>query len=172
MENLDAVETQPPITLRPVQDEDQEFLQQVFDSTRELEIAHSPWDEAGTRNFLRQQCQAQNDHYHAYFPNTRYEIIQSHGSPVGRLYVNQRDDAILILDIALLSEHRGGGIGTSLLNDLKHEARQAGKPLRIRVEVMNPSLRLFERLGFTELPEDEIETHHLMEWNPQASEAC
>ena len=56
---------------------------------------------------------------------------------------------IRIVDIALLPEHRGGGVGTALLRDLLAEADAAGKRVTIHVERFNPALRLYERLGFS-----------------------
>lgn len=67
---------------------------------------------------------------------------------VGRLYVDRWTREIRIMDIALLPEHRGAGIGTRLLRELQEEARAAGKALSIHVEKFNPALRLYERLGF------------------------
>ena len=71
------------------------------------------------------------------------------GEPAGRLYVHRGPSEIRIVDIALLPEHRGGGIGTSLLEELSAEADAAGKSLTIHVERMNPALRLYDRLGFS-----------------------
>jgi ribosomal protein S18 acetylase RimI-like enzyme len=53
-----------------------------------------------------------------------------------------------IVDIALLPEQRGKGIGTALLRDLLAEADGTGKRVTIHVERLNPALRLYERLGF------------------------
>jgi ribosomal protein S18 acetylase RimI-like enzyme len=80
-------------------------------------------------------------------------VILVDGEPVGRLYVHRGRSDIRIVDIALLPEHRGGGIGTSLVEELFREADEAGKTVTIHVERMNPALRLYERLGF-ELAED------------------
>ena len=55
------------------------------------------------------------------------------------------------MDIALLPEHRGAGIGAQLLRELQEEARSAGKSLTIHVERFNPALRLYERLGFRQV---------------------
>jgi ribosomal protein S18 acetylase RimI-like enzyme len=52
------------------------------------------------------------------------------------------------VDIALLPEYRGMGIGTRLLRDLISESEESGKPLSIHVERFNPALRLYERLDF------------------------
>ena len=53
------------------------------------------------------------------------------------------------MDIALLPEHRGNGVGSSLLRDLLAEADADGKRVTIHVERLNPALRLYERLGFS-----------------------
>jgi GNAT superfamily N-acetyltransferase len=52
------------------------------------------------------------------------------------------------MDITLLPEHRGRGIGTRLLGDLMAEAAAGGKPLTTHVERFNRALALYERLGF------------------------
>jgi len=70
------------------------------------------------------------------------------GAPGGRLYVHRGPSEIRVVDIALLPEYRGAGVGTSLLQDLLAEGDAAGKSVTIHVERMNPALRLYERLGF------------------------
>jgi len=69
--------------------------------------------------------------------------------------------AIHIINIVLLPEYRNLGIGTSLLKGLIEEAGRAGKPVRIHVEVFNPALRFYERLGFARIEEKGF--HYLME---------
>jgi ribosomal protein S18 acetylase RimI-like enzyme len=75
------------------------------------------------------------------------------GEPAGRLYVDRGEGEIRIVDIALLPDHRGQGIGGSLLRDLLVEADAGGKSVTIHVERLNPALKLYERLGFA-LAED------------------
>ena len=53
-----------------------------------------------------------------------------------------------MIDIALLPDHRGRGIGARLLRDVLHEATAAGLPVRLSVERSNPARSLYERLGF------------------------
>jgi ribosomal protein S18 acetylase RimI-like enzyme len=76
--------------------------------------------------------------------------------------VDRWDKEIRIMDIALLPEHRGVGIGTGLLRELQEEARAAGKSLSIHVEKFNPALRLYERLGFQ--PQEDKGVYLLMVW--------
>ena len=154
----------PSITLREVVEEDREFLYRVYASTREDELAPVPWSDAEKENFLRMQFNAQDKHYRSHFPDARYEIVLLDGRPIGRLYVHRRDDEIRVLDIALLPEHRGAGIGGSLMRELLAEAADAGKPVRIHVERNNPAMRLYHRLGFTECGETGV--YYLMEWTP------
>ncbi len=86
---------------------------------------------------------------------------------VGRLYVARWPEEIRIVDIALLPEHRGAGIGTSLLEDLVAEAERAGKSLSIHVERFNvQALRFYERLGFETKADKGV--YLLMERAPRA----
>jgi ribosomal protein S18 acetylase RimI-like enzyme len=80
------------------------------------------------------------------------------------LYVARWDREIRIMDIALLPEHRGSGIGSKLLRELQDEARAAGKTLSIHVERFNPALRLYERLGFQQVEDKGV--YLLMSWGP------
>lgn len=53
------------------------------------------------------------------------------------------------MTIGVVSSERGHGVGTMLLQGLIQEARHAGYPaISLSVEVDNPALRLYERLGF------------------------
>jgi len=72
---------------------------------------------------------------------------------------------IRIVDITLLPESRGGGIGTKLLRDLQNEARAAGKSLTIHVERFNRALGLYQRLGFKEVEDKGV--YLLMRWSDQ-----
>ncbi|HEY2233156.1 MAG TPA: GNAT family N-acetyltransferase [Candidatus Angelobacter sp.] len=67
-----------------------------------------------------------------------------------------------ILDITLLPEHRNRGAGSFLLGQLMAEAKEAGKPVTIYVETFNPSLRLFQRLGFTTIQQEGL--HLLLQY--------
>jgi ribosomal protein S18 acetylase RimI-like enzyme len=121
----------------------------VYASTRIEELAVVPWDDAQKDAFLRMQFDAQDAWYREHYAEASFEVIVADGEPAGRLYVNQGRSEIRIVDIALLPEHRGDGIGTSLLRDLLAEADAVGKRVTIHVERLNPALRLYERLGFT-----------------------
>jgi GNAT superfamily N-acetyltransferase len=150
------------VTFRAVRPDDQAFLLEVYAGTRLDELAITPWDESQREAFLKVQFAAQQHHYQSYFPEADHQLILVGDRPVGRLYVARRTDEIRILDIALLPEHRNFGIGGSIIKDILEEGSKAGKPVRIYVESFSPSLRLFERLGFSRV--EDIGSHLLMEW--------
>jgi ribosomal protein S18 acetylase RimI-like enzyme len=142
------------ITLRPVQESDDVFLLKVYDSTREQELAQVPWTAEQKQQFVRMQWEAQRTHYAAQHPKASHEIICLEGSAAGRLYLDRSGDKFHILDITLLPEHRNRGAGSFLLGQIMAEAKEAGKPVSIYVETFNPSLRLFQRLGFTPIQQE------------------
>jgi ribosomal protein S18 acetylase RimI-like enzyme len=154
-----------PTTLRDVLPEDDSFLFEVYASTRAQEMASVPWDDEQRRSFLTMQFVAQHSHYRGQFPEASYSVILEDDLPVGRLYVLREKSDIRILDLTLLPEHRNKGLGTSLVRDLLDEAAQERKRLLIYVETFNPSLRLFERLGFKSIAEEGI--NFLLEWKPE-----
>jgi ribosomal protein S18 acetylase RimI-like enzyme len=135
--------------LRPVEPDDREFLYRVYASTRTEELAVIPWDEREKDAFLRAQFDAQDRWWREHYGGASFDVIVVDGEPAGRLYVHRGEAEIRIVDIALLPEHRGKGVGSTLLRDVIAE----GKRVTIHVERLNPALRLYERLGF-ELAED------------------
>ena len=152
------------VTLRPVTREDEPFLLGVYASTRQEELDRTQWDQAQRAAFVTMQFDAQRVHYKANFPQAEHQVILFEGAPVGRLYVARLSSAIRILDITVLPERRNAGIGTFVLEEILNESREAAKPVHIHVESFNPSLRLFERLGF--LKADVSDYNFLMEWTP------
>jgi ribosomal protein S18 acetylase RimI-like enzyme len=95
------------------------------------------------------QFDAQDAWWHENYAEATFDVILADGEPAGRLYVHRGRSEIRIVDIALVPEHRGNGIGTRLLEELLAEGDAGGKSLTIHVERMNPALRLYERLGFS-----------------------
>jgi ribosomal protein S18 acetylase RimI-like enzyme len=153
-----------PIKLRDIFPEDQAFLFDVYASTRAQEMALVPWDDEQRKSFLAMQFAAQHAHYREQFPDANFSVILRDDSPTGRFYVLKEKDEIRILDITILPAYRNSGIGTSLLRELLDEAAQSKQRVLIYVETFNPSLRLFERLGFRSIAEEGI--NFLMEWRP------
>jgi len=152
------------IRFRPVTDGDREFLHTVYASTREDELAVVPWTPEQKAAFLRMQFDAQDKDYHANYGDAQFLVIEVDGRPVGRLYLHRREREFCIIDIALLPEARGAGLGAGILRDILAEAGRAGKPVTIHVERFNRALHLYERLGFQPIEDQGV--YRLMRWSP------
>ena len=158
---------QQMVQLRQAKEEDVEFLRILYASTREEELAVTDWSEAQKREFCRMQFEAQSAHYREHYPTAEYAVIECDGSNAGRLYVHRGEHEIRIMDLALLPEWRGRGIGTRLLRELQEEAARRKIPLSIHVERFNPALRLYERLGFRAVEERGV--YFLLSWKSEAA---
>lgn len=139
--------------LRPAGAEDRDFLLQVYASTREEELRLVDWSAEQKAAFVHMQFEAQDTDYRRNYEAASFDVIEVDGEPAGRLYVDRRADDIRIIDITLLPEYRGRGIGTGLIRGLLDEAATDRKRLSIHVEVNNPARRLYERLGFVQVEE-------------------
>ena len=116
-------------------------------------MAATGWPQAQIDAFLEMQFDAQRHHYRGNYSDTEWDVILVDGEPAGRLYVSRWPEQVRIVDIALLPEFRGRGVGTKLIGELIEEAEASGRPLRIHVEVNNPARTLYERLGFRPIGE-------------------
>lgn len=150
------------LTLRAATEADDNFILSVYAATRAQEMAQLPWNLEQKEAFVRMQYTAQKQHYAAEYPGASHDIICMEQVPVGRIYIDRGAEAAHILDITVLPQYRRQGAGSLLLRRLLHEAGENGKPVTIYVETFNPSLRLFERLGFQR--EQEKGFHLLMKW--------
>src|ERR1700742_3470094 len=112
---------------------------------------------------------AQQQRYMAERDASQSQIILRDDQPIGRMITVRSADDIRLADIALLTAHRGAGIGAALISDLQAEAAEAGKPLRLHVTHDNRAARLYERLGFVVI--GNTGSHFKMEWRPESPSA-
>jgi ribosomal protein S18 acetylase RimI-like enzyme len=122
------------------------------------------WSDEQKLAFLQQQFNAQHAYYQEQYATAAFLIVQRTDELLGRLYVNRGETDIRIVDIALLPEFRGAGVGTQLVQDLLEEAARTGKCVSIHVERYNPALRWYQRLGFEQV--DDLGVYLLLRWVP------
>ncbi len=161
-----AVSAGVPVERRPTAPGDDAFLLALYRSTREDELALTGWAEPQRAAFVRMQFMAQRRHYEASYPDATHEIVLHEGRPIGRLLVARDAEQIHLVDIALLPEHRGQGIGEALVRELLREGDEHRLPVRLSVLQGNPAMRLYERLGFAVTGADGL--HLAMERRPRA----
>ena len=136
------------VALRPVSEADREFLIGVYESTRDQELSQVAWPEGEREAFVRMQFEAQDAYYREVYPHPTFDVIEVDGRPAGRLYVNRGAGDLRIVDIALLPEFRGTGIGRHLIGQLLEEAAESGIRASIHVETHNRASHLYARMGF------------------------
>ena len=166
--------TRERITFRPEQAEDDSFLCRLYASTRAHEMALTGWALETQEAFLRQQFQFQTIHYHRYYPSASFQIILLDDRPVGRQYVDYGAVDILLIDIALLPEYRGVGIGGLIMHDLLEEAARTQKRVLLHVEPHNPAVHLYQRLGFRVIdePGNNPQMNLLLGWSKPDSQVA
>lgn len=152
------------VTFRPVVETDTPFLRALYASTREEEMALLPWTPEQKREFLDFQFHAQTKHYDEFYGAADFLIIElDREAPIGRLYIFRNGEEIEIIDIALLPDFRGKGLGRELLQEIIDEAKRDGKIVAIYVENFNPARHLYDRLGFQHVDTNGV--YHLMKWS-------
>jgi len=148
------------ITLRPVAPSDDAFILSVYASTRAGELAQVPWTAQQKEAFVKMQFQLQKQHYATSYPQASHDVICVDETPAGRIYVDRGTDQFHILDITVLPQFRNQQIGSIVLRRLLDEAGAKNQAATIYVETFNPSLKLFERLGFEKSQLKDL--HYLM----------
>ncbi|SEK80054.1 Acetyltransferase (GNAT) family protein [Aquimarina amphilecti] len=86
-------------------------------------------------------------------------VIQLNESKVGVLKYLDTNGAIEILQLQILPEFQGKGIGKYLLNHIIQLSDDLNKVVRLKVLKENPAKFLYERNGFKIVGEDPFEFH-------------
>jgi ribosomal protein S18 acetylase RimI-like enzyme len=156
------------LQLRPSLPDDRDFLFRLYASTRMDEIRGFGWSAVQQEAFFRMQFNAQQQWYQATYSTAENQIIEKDHEPIGRMIVQRGAGTWRLLDISLLPEHRGQGIGGERIRALIKDCGAAGAVLQLQVVNTNPARRLYTRLGFIKIGEDQIYTQ--MELRPQTTE--
>jgi GNAT superfamily N-acetyltransferase len=147
---------QPKLHLQPVRDGDEAFLFEVFAATRAPALSAAGLEGTALRQLLTLQFRAQQTQYRAAYPDAEWALVLLDGVPAGYRCVARRDEAIVLVDVALLPGHTGRGMGGRLLRGLLDEADAAGLPVLAHVDKTNPARRLYARLGFETVADDGV----------------
>ena len=127
--------------------QDEAFLFELYASTRQEELDAWGWPPEMRTAFLKMQFTASHG-LRQMFPDAEFQIVLVDGANAGRLVVHRTPDALRVVDMALLPQHRNAGLGTALLQRVFGEALGTQKPLRLEVLKTNRAARLYQRLGF------------------------
>ena len=149
-------------------DSDQDFLIELFQSTRPdiMAVEHLPL--AQREELILTQFRAQSTDYQMRFPKAEKGIICYGNQPIGRLYLNRQSDEVRLVDISIMPEFRGQGIGQILLVAVQQEAKMQQKVVKLHVEKMNRAHQFYLRNGFQQI--GETPTHFEMKWDANSEQ--
>ncbi|UOF02170.1 GNAT family N-acetyltransferase [Bdellovibrio reynosensis] len=95
------------------------------------------------------------------FETGRIEIIQAGNTDFGYLHLAKTEEKVQIVNILILPEHQGKGLGTTIIKDLIAKTKSANMTLELGVFKINTKAKsLYEKLGFKTF--NETKTHYQM----------
>jgi GNAT superfamily N-acetyltransferase len=144
------------VVLRPATAADEDFLRDLYGTTRADELAVTGWTDEQQAAFVAMQFAAQAAYYRSTFPDATQDVVLVDGEPAGRLYVRRDPGVVGVVDVSIAPGFRGRGIGTMLLNGVLAEAAASGCRVSIHVERHNRARTLYERLGFVEVEDQGV----------------
>ncbi|WP_438710655.1 GNAT family N-acetyltransferase [Aquimarina muelleri] len=92
--------------------------------------------------------------------NFNYEstyLIYTSNQKVGMLKYLEIENTIEILQLQILPDYQGLGIGKSIINQLINASKISNKTLTLKVLKENPARHLYQRIGFGIVDEDTYE---------------
>jgi ribosomal protein S18 acetylase RimI-like enzyme len=138
--------------------EDEPFLRRLVVETVAAELGASAWPEPMRTHLLGVQYESRRQSHRLNFPGADSQIIRFDGADVGWIVVNTLPDEVRLVEIMIMPELRGRGIGTAVVREILAAAGDAGKPVRLSVNLMNrAAIRLYERLGFRRTGGDDVQ---------------
>jgi GNAT superfamily N-acetyltransferase len=152
-----------PLHARAPHGGDAGFLARLYASTR-MDLHSATADPAFVAALVAMQQRLQAADYRQAFPAARSLLLESDSAPCGRIVVDAGADALRLVDIALLPERRGQGLGSHILRALQGCAARHGVPLTLSVHHANRrARRLYAALGFVPLSSNALSAE--MMWN-------
>lgn len=150
--------------LRSITPEDFPFLSALYADTRRAELISAGMPLAQQKFFLDSQFLLQHNYYQREFPSANFKIIELNNIAMGRIYYNQKNNNLHLIDIALLPEYQRKGIGNKLMQELMSLTAATKGKLILHVDCNNTIRHWYKRLGFKPIPCD-VAFYEKLEWD-------
>jgi GNAT superfamily N-acetyltransferase len=108
---------------------DEQFLFALYSLIGADETALAPLSDEQKNAFLQASLQAQHQYHLSTYPQGKILHINLDSEKVGRLCVCELENEIQIIDLIVLSDYRGRGIGTKIISDILQKAKKLCKSI-------------------------------------------
>jgi len=134
------------INMRQAKNSDLGFLQKLRSETMDeyLKQEGLPVDEFSHLKRIQYHFEAAN-------------ILNIHGKPVGLFKYYEEEKVCHVVQVQILPQYQGKGIGKSLITTLQKQAIKEDVSINLSVLKSNPAKSLYERLGFTVISQSDNE---------------
>ena len=133
-----------PISFRQALDQDFDYCKRLYFEQLEWIIRELHLDRAAQAASFQRQWDL-----------TQVRIIALDGSDVGWLQTVSHDDELFVAQMFVDGPFQRRGIGTEVMMCLIGETARVNQTMRLNVVKINPAVRLYERLGFQVVREDD-----------------
>ena len=157
-----------PVVCTPAGPDDTAALLDLFFRVRGHDLGAAAWPEAIRDTTLRIQFEAQRQGHFERWPSAATLFLLRGAERAGWITIDRSARAIHVVDVAVVPELRGHGLGTSVLRALQAEASRDGRSITLNVLRSNlAAMRLYSRLGFEAAGADDMNLQ--LEWRPASS---
>ena len=133
---------------------DEDWLFELFRATMQNYIDKAwGWDEL-----------LQREGFVTTLPARQFQILESEGKAIASYHLSEKADHLLLDMILVIPEEQRLGHGSHMLELIKKDATEKGKPIELSVLKTNPAIAFHRRLGFQQIREDEHSVR--MRWSP------
>jgi ribosomal protein S18 acetylase RimI-like enzyme len=132
------------IAFRPALAQDFDYCRRIYFAEMDWIIRELQLEELAHAKGFRQQ-----------WNQTQVRIITLEGSDIGWLQSFTQDDDLFLAQLFVERSHQCRGIGTEVTKRLIREAEQRNQAVQVNVVKRTPAMRLYERLGFRIVGEEE-----------------
>lgn len=151
-------------SLRRATAADLSWLCRLYATTRAEEMAQVPWPDGLKQAFLDEQFALQHRHYITHYQDCDFLVLEGPSGPAGRYYLQRTTPDHLLVDISLLPQMCGQGLGQALIKASQYDAGALGCGMHLHVMQRNVAAqRLYARLGFVVTRTQGL--HHHMRWS-------
>ncbi len=151
------------LALRHSSQADGSFLFALFSEVKSAELAPLHLNLEQMAPLVDMQFRASRASASSQYPDALETVIcLPDGTRVGRLLFDPQPERWRIIDLGVLVSHRNHAIGSKVISACQLACGRRHIALQLSVFFQNPARRLYERLGFRQIPQDR-ESHSLIE---------